>query len=126
MDRLLATTEALSNKFEDQSSLLLQANNITNDILDALEETAKLASSMNESFLSRATAHSWWPLVVFPTASLIMGSYGLTPSVLRNIGLLALGEMIGLAFSSYSRLSELLNFAQAQQAVANVSITGSL
>ena len=126
MGRLFATAEALSTKFEDQSSLLRQANNITNDILDALEETAKVASSMNESFLSRVTTHSWWPLVVFPTASLIMGSYGLAPSVLRNIGLLALGEMIGLVVSSYSRLNELLSFAQAQQAAANVTITGSL
>jgi hypothetical protein len=42
MDRLAAATETLSTKLEDHSGMLKQANNITNDILDA-QETAAVA-----------------------------------------------------------------------------------
>jgi hypothetical protein len=95
----------LSTKLNDHSSTLKQANNITNDILDALEETAAVAFSMNESFFTSATTRSWWPFVVFPTASLVMGSYGLPPSIVRNIGLLAFGEAVGFVVSSYEQLT---------------------
>jgi hypothetical protein len=105
MDRLATATETLTTKFDDHSTMLKQANNITNDILDALEETAAVASSMNDSFFMRATTRSWWPFVVFPTASLVMGSYGLPPSILRNLGLLAFGEGVGFVVSSYQQLT---------------------
>jgi hypothetical protein len=105
MDRLVTATETLSTKFDDHAGMLKQASNITNDILDALEETAAVASSMSESFFASATTRSWWPFVVFPTASLVMGSYGLPPSILRNLGLLAFGEVVGFAVSSYAQLT---------------------
>lgn len=91
-------------KFEDHSSTITQVSNITNDILDSLEETAAVVSSMNESLFASSAARSWWPFVVFPTASLVMGSYGLPPSIFRNIGLLAFGEVIGFVVSSYDQL----------------------
>lgn len=119
MDRLLMTTETLSTKFEDHSSMLKQANNMTNDILDALEETAAAASSVKESFFTSATTRSWWPFVVFPTASLVMGSYGLPPSILRNLGLLALGEAVGFMVSSYDRLTSL--FLASPEVIANTT-----
>ncbi|AEO64002.1 uncharacterized protein THITE_2141973 [Thermothielavioides terrestris NRRL 8126] len=105
MNRLVAATETLASKLEDHSTMLKQANNITNDILDSLEETAAAASSMNKSFFSSVTTRSWWPFVVFPTACLVMGSYGLRPSILRNLGLLALGEAIGFVVSRYDELT---------------------
>ena len=105
MGRLATAAEALSTQVEGQSSMLKQASNMTNDILDALEETAAMASWMSESFFMSATARSWWPFVVFPTVSLVMGSYGLPPSILRNVGLLAFGEVVGLVVSSYDQLT---------------------
>jgi len=105
MDRLVTATETLSANFKDHSSMLKQANNITNDILDALEETAAVAASMNESFFMSVSTRSWWPFVVFPTASLVMGSYGLPPSIVRNLGLLAFGEAVGFVVSSYDQLT---------------------
>ncbi len=111
MDRLVTAAEQLSTKFETHSTMLKQANNITNDILDALEETAIMASWMSESFLA-ATTKSWWPFVVFPTASLVLGSYGLPPSILRNIGLLAFGEVVGFIVSSSDQLTTHLPHSQ--------------
>ncbi|KAK3384194.1 hypothetical protein B0T24DRAFT_74671 [Lasiosphaeria ovina] len=104
MDRLLVATEALSTKYEDQAYVLMQANNLTNDILDSLEDTATAAALVSNSFLSNSTSGSWWPFVVFPSASLIMGSYGLPPSMLRNFGLLALGEMVGILVSFHEQV----------------------
>ncbi|KAK4241512.1 nuclear fusion protein KAR5 [Achaetomium macrosporum] len=105
MGRLVTATETLSTKFQDHSSMLGQAKNITNEILDSLEETAAAASSITESFFLSATTRSWWPFLVFPTASLVMGSYGLPPSILRNLGLLAVGEFVGFVVSSYDQLT---------------------
>lgn len=118
MDRLAMATETLSEKLEDHSSILEQVNNITTDVLDTLEETAVMASSVNESF-SRATSLSWWPFVILPTASLVLGSYGLPPSILRNLTLLALGGLFGLIVSSYDQLTTQL--AVALEAMANIT-----
>lgn len=114
MDRLLETAVTLSTKLEDHSGMLKQANNITNDILDALEDTAAAASSLNQSFFTTVTTQSWWPFVIFPTASLVMGSYGLPPSIFRNLGLLALGEVIGFTVSFYERITSRLFLASVE------------
>lgn len=105
MGRLVTATETLSAEFKGHSSMLKEASNITNEILDALEGTAAAASSINDSFFMSATTRSWWPFVVFPTASLVMGSYGLPPSIFRNLGLLAFGEAVGFVVSSYEQLT---------------------
>lgn len=118
MDRLAIATETLSEKFEDHSSMLKQVNNITTNILETLEETAVVASSVNESF-SRATTLSWWPFVTFPTASLVLGSYGLPPSMFRNLALLALGGLVGFMVSSYDQLT--IQIVDAWEATANLT-----
>ncbi|VBB80146.1 Putative protein of unknown function [Podospora comata] len=105
VDRILAATEKLSDEVEDHTSMLKQAKNITNEILDALEETATAALTVNESMFKTATTKSWWPFLVCPSASLVLGSYGMPPSMLRNFGLLAFGEAIGFLVSSYGDLT---------------------
>jgi hypothetical protein len=124
LDLLATATETLTTKFDDHSTMLKQANNITNDILDALEETAAVASSMSDSFFMRATSRSWWPFVVFPTAFLVMGSYGLPPSILRNLGLLAFGEGVGFVVSSYQQLTTQL--FGSMEAIATNTTASSL
>jgi hypothetical protein len=120
MDRLVTVSETLSTTFGHHSSMIKQANNITNELLDALEATAAVASSMNKSFSTTVTTRSFWPLVVFPTAFLVVGSYGLSPSVVRNIGLLGLGEAAGLVFSSYWGLT-VHQFDFEEQVVMNTT-----
>ncbi|KAK4190968.1 nuclear fusion protein KAR5 [Podospora australis] len=104
MDKILEATETLSTKFEDHSAMLKQASNITSEILDVLEDTAAAASSVNDSLLS-ATTQSLWPFIICPTASLVLGSYGLPPSMVRNFGLLAFGEALGFIISTYGTLT---------------------
>lgn len=126
MDRLVSATETLTTKFQDHSAFLHQANNVTNNLLDALHETAAVASSMQDSFLSRvANKSSWWPYIIFPTASLVLGSYGLPPSMLRNIGLLAFGEAVGFVVSSYEQILGMV-FGPVGEVVAANSTAPSL
>ncbi|KAK3998329.1 nuclear fusion protein KAR5 [Cladorrhinum sp. PSN332] len=127
MDRILEATETLSTKFDDHSTTLTQARNLTNEILDSLEGTAVAALSVNESLFKSATTQSWWPLIVCPTVSVYVGSLGLPPSVLRNFGLAAFGEVIGIAISAYSRLTidifTAYNSASAAHKMASEVIT---
>jgi hypothetical protein len=99
-------TENLTSHYDSQKADLNEAMNMTNNILDILEATATVASSVHESALIDSTALGWWwPFIIFPPASLVMGSYGLPPSVLRNFGLLALGEAIAVVVSSNHGIS---------------------
>ncbi|KAK4232584.1 nuclear fusion protein KAR5 [Podospora fimiseda] len=127
MDRILVATETLSSKFDDHSATLTQARNLTNEILDSLEGTASAALSVNQSLFKSATTQSWWPLIVCPMASVYIGSLGLPPSVLRNFGLAALGEVVGIGISSYSRLTvdifAAYNSASAAHKMASEVIT---
>ncbi|KAI1652488.1 hypothetical protein F4813DRAFT_400985 [Daldinia decipiens] len=100
MQRLIGITENLAVKYDDHTSLLHQARNITNDILETLEDTAAEAANVGNSILKQSSVSSWWPYVWCPAASLVLGSYGLPPSAMRNLALLTLGEVAGLTISS--------------------------
>lgn len=104
MQRLVYAAENLTTEFHDHTHLLHQARNITNEIRDTLEDTAASASYVGNSFFKQSSTSSWWPYVWGPAASLVLGSYGLPPSAVRNLALLALGEVAGLAFSSFQSL----------------------
>lgn len=109
MDRLLVATESIAAKYEDHTHTLTQARNLTNDLLDSLEETAATVSNVKSSLFRDISPGTWWPHIVFPSATLIFGSYGLPPSFFRNFGLLALGEGIGCAVSSFDELADLFS-----------------
>ncbi|KAJ8129584.1 hypothetical protein O1611_g4048 [Lasiodiplodia mahajangana] len=105
MQRLIDISDTLTSKYDVHTGLLQQAQNITNDILDTLEETAASASDLGDSFSGQRSLASRWPYIWCPVVSLVMGSYGLPPSLLRNLGLLALGETAGFIISSFPSLS---------------------
>ena len=54
MQRLMNMTERLAVKYEDHTSLLHEAHNITNDILVTLEDTAASAANVNNSILKQS------------------------------------------------------------------------
>lgn len=123
MQRLASLENTLSSRYNDQTRLLMQANNLTNDILDTLESTATSASDIKNSFLRGNAAGGWWPYLVCPAVSIVMGSYGLPPSIIRNMGLLAFGELLGLLVSSYSRLSKVTLIASVAKSMATNTTT---
>ncbi|KAI0026167.1 hypothetical protein F4780DRAFT_718787 [Xylariomycetidae sp. FL0641] len=117
MQRLIGISENLAARYDEHTNLLHQAQNITNEILDSLDDTAASAATISNSFLNLSGSSSWWPYVWCPAASLVLGSYGLPPSALRNFGLVALGESMGFALSSFQSLS----FHPSALLIANLS-----
>lgn len=104
MSQLEGMTQTLLLDFDAHSRLLVQANNMTNDMLDTLEATAAATSTIQNSFRGYGELGVWWPYIVCPAVSLVMGSYGLPPSILRNIGLFTLGELAGAMISFHNHL----------------------
>jgi hypothetical protein len=93
MQRLMDISDTLTTKYDVHTDLLQQVQNITNEILDTLGETAASAATVGDVFSGQRPLTSRWPYIWCPVASLVMGSYGLPPSLLRNIGLVALGKV---------------------------------
>ncbi|KAI0469068.1 hypothetical protein F4859DRAFT_488453 [Xylaria cf. heliscus] len=101
MQRLLDISDTLAGKYDAHTDLLQQAQNITLEILESLEDTAASASVISNGYLGHHSLKSWWLYIWCPAVSLVMGSYGLPPSMLRNLGLIALGETVGFIISSF-------------------------
>ncbi|KAI0973287.1 hypothetical protein F4678DRAFT_426348 [Xylaria arbuscula] len=105
MQRLVDISDTLAMSYDVHTDLLQQAQNITHEILDKLEDTAASAAAVGQIFTGQNFLKSWWPYIWCPVVSLVVGSYGLPPSILRNMGLLALGETTGLVISHFSFVS---------------------
>ncbi|KAI0394217.1 hypothetical protein F5Y17DRAFT_428716 [Xylariaceae sp. FL0594] len=105
MQRLGHISDQLVIQYDAHSNLLQQANIMTGEILDKLGDTAASATTLNNELRRRAPSESWWPYIWCPVASLIMGSYGLPPSLPRNMGLLLFGETAGFFISSFNSVS---------------------
>ena len=97
-------TENLSSKYDAHAYVLVQAQNLTNDILDTLETSAHSASSIQDALTQHYGGRNWWPYIICPVVSLVAGSYGLPPSAFRNLGLLALGGVVAFIISFYDKL----------------------
>jgi hypothetical protein len=58
--------------------------------------------------------------MICPAVSLVMGSYGLPPSILRNIGLIALGEAFGFMVASFDDIRRTFDSLSASTAYDDV------
>ncbi|KAK2074579.1 hypothetical protein P8C59_008774 [Phyllachora maydis] len=99
MVRLLSIADNLTSEHEAHAHALDAASNLTYDILDVLGKTATQAANMQQSVFRDVKVGGLWPHVVCPVISLIYGSYGLPPSLMRNVGLFAVGEAVALLTS---------------------------
>ncbi|KAI1157777.1 hypothetical protein F5B18DRAFT_140266 [Nemania serpens] len=100
MQRLIGISDTLVTNYDTHTDFLQQAQNITNEILNALEETAISAAALGDVFSGQRSISSWWLYIWCPMASLVVGSYGLPPSLLRNVILVIIGETAGFIISS--------------------------
>ncbi|KAK2031443.1 nuclear membrane fusion protein Kar5 [Colletotrichum zoysiae] len=99
LGRLLDVTEELSSRYESHTEKLDLAQQISGDLFETLDEMVISTSKVRNSLGHGTSWTSWMPYVICPAASLLMGSYGLPPSAIRNIGLIVLGEMAGFVIS---------------------------
>lgn len=80
--------EALVSGYTEHDKKLKAAQARAEEILGTLDS---VASSAKTSLTRTLGLSGWWPYFYCPAASLFLGSYGLPPSAVRNIGLIALG-----------------------------------
>jgi hypothetical protein len=89
----MVLTQDLSSKYQDHDNFLSQANEKVDGLLCKIGDATESVSTFRESLTDQADVLGRWPLVAFPTAFLVLGSYGLAPSVMRNLGLMGLGAL---------------------------------
>ncbi|WQF86175.1 Putative nuclear fusion protein Kar5 [Colletotrichum destructivum] len=92
-------TEDLSSKYESHTDNLDLAQRLSGSLLETLDDLVISTSDVRGSLSHRSSWTSWLPYLMCPAASLLMGSYGLPPSAVRNFGLIVLGELAGLVVS---------------------------
>jgi hypothetical protein len=127
LNRLVTVSETLSTKYEHHAYFLRQAGNITEELLDTLEATASAASHVSNSVFERSVSSVWWPYLICPAWFLVMGSYGLPPSILRNLALLAVGEAFGFVVSSYDQVKLAFEaYASAYGMLGNVTTAAAM
>ncbi|KAJ0166306.1 hypothetical protein CTA2_7813 [Colletotrichum tanaceti] len=94
LERLLDVTEDLSSKYESHTDNLDLAQRLSGSLLETLDDMVVSTSDVRGSLSRRSSWTSWLPYIMCPAASLLMGSYGLPPSAIRNFGLIVLGKII--------------------------------
>jgi hypothetical protein len=84
-------------KYDNHESRLDKAFRKTGQVLDILDATAASATGLQSSVFSSFGLSGVWPYIICPFLSLAMGSYGLQPSLVRNIWLVGFGKFLNLS-----------------------------
>ncbi|KAL6404762.1 hypothetical protein AUP68_11592 [Ilyonectria robusta] len=110
MERLEGLADHLLVGFDKHEGRLEQAQQKTTQILDTLDAATVSASAFRNSFFRGFGFSGLWPYVLFPVASLVMGSYGLEPSIGRNLWLVGVGmcQRCYLVYISHNFTGELI------------------
>ncbi|RCI09972.1 hypothetical protein L249_8644 [Ophiocordyceps polyrhachis-furcata BCC 54312] len=87
MQRLSKVASALSLEQERQSVSLERAQQSALQISDILISASASAENFKKSLVGVFGLVNWWPYLILPPMVLVVGSYGLAPSVARNLGL---------------------------------------
>ncbi|KAF4122189.1 Nuclear membrane fusion protein Kar5 [Geosmithia morbida] len=90
---------SISTRYEEHGEALALARHKTDQILGSLDYAAESAASFHKSLSASFTFRGWLPYIYCPLISLVMGSYGLNPSLPRNIVLAGVGEVVGFVIS---------------------------
>lgn len=79
----------------------------------------------SHSYFQGLGLSGWVPYIVSPIVTLLLGSYGLGPSAIRNLGLVALGEVVGYSVSYYNRVTIPRSLFATDEAVIDATTTTS-
>ncbi|KAL1875878.1 hypothetical protein Daus18300_003069 [Diaporthe australafricana] len=124
LDHLTSTTETLTLQHDDHARSLSEAQNITKDILSTLDEVTVSAMILEEATLSYFGGFGlfkWASYIISPVVTLMLGSYGLAPSAMRNLGLIVLGEFFGFFICHTDRIFNPWSFFSTTNAMANIT-----
>lgn len=73
------------------------------------------------SYLGGSGLFKWVSYIVSPVVTLMLGSYGLAPSAMRNLGLVLLGEFVGFFVCHADRILLPWSFFAATNAMNNTT-----
>ncbi|QUC22001.1 uncharacterized protein UV8b_06242 [Ustilaginoidea virens] len=99
MGKLSNLADRITEKQRSHELLMESTQNRTFEILGSLETATSSVSALQMPLVQLGWT-SWVPYIVCPTASLVLGSYGLPPSMTRNLLLLSIGEAAGYYVAS--------------------------
>lgn len=128
LEHLTVQTNDLLSTYAEHVLALDEARNTTADLLDTVVAVADNIASIEDARHSNIYGFGighWMPYIISPVAALLLGSYGLEPSAVRNLGLVALGEVVGFVVSHIPRLP-MLYFAPFADNWANNNTVASL
>ncbi|KAH7261032.1 uncharacterized protein BKA55DRAFT_504888 [Fusarium redolens] len=111
MGKLEELAEDLLVKYDDHESRLDKAFRKTGQVLDILDATSASATGLQSSVFGSFGLSGVWPYIICPFLSLAMGSYGLQPSLVRNIWLVGFGELMGMIVSKADSYKDAFGFA---------------
>lgn len=92
LQKTSAMVESQSFRLDNNNQHLLKAKKATSKINEELKETLLSTSDLSKSLSSGFFASPVWTVSWCSLASLVLGSYGLPPSLIRNGGLVAFGQ----------------------------------
>ncbi|EXM23161.1 hypothetical protein V3481_010309 [Fusarium oxysporum f. sp. vasinfectum] len=110
MGKLEELAEDLLVKYDNHESRLDKAFRKTGQVLNILDATAASATGLQSSVFSSFGLSGVWPYIICPFLSLAMGSYGLQPSLVRNIWLVGFGELMGMVVSKADSYKDAFGF----------------
>ncbi|KJK81836.1 hypothetical protein H634G_03099 [Metarhizium anisopliae BRIP 53293] len=101
MEELSLLADLVADKHHSHQEMLQSAQNETAYLLASLEAASFSMGNLRASFSDLGSV-GWWPYIICPAATLVLGSYRLQPSATRNILLLGVGEIAGflMAFAN--------------------------
>lgn len=120
-------TDGLSSKYDEHFSGINEAKNATKEILETLAGVAASTAMLEDAKRSHWSGFSfggWVPYIIGPVATLLLGSYGLAPSAMRNLGLVALGELVGFSVSNLHDISMSWFSSPVGEMVGNSTVAG--
>ena len=94
MNRLQVTADTLRASQQGQINDFSVAQESVQVVLANIQAMEASTDRIKERLLSSFNWISWWPYVLCPITSLVIGSYRLAPSATRNFLLLGLGKHI--------------------------------
>lgn len=75
------------------------------------------------SYFGGSGLFKWISYIVSPVVTLMLGSYGLPPSAMRNLGLVVLGELVGFLACHADRIFVPWSFFATTHAMSNSTST---
>jgi hypothetical protein len=92
MSKISDMADYLLSQQDQHLHSLDQAQQSMAQVLDTLDHVSASTANIGITLGQAANLGGWWPHILCPAVSLVMGSYRMPPSAFRNILLVGIGQ----------------------------------